>query len=62
VKHGENGLLFSRGNARELARMIKEAVTDRSTRRRLGTAARKTVVTRFEKDTVYREIVGILFG
>lgn len=61
VKNGENGLLFSRGNAKGLAERIQTAVLDRSMRKRLGINARKTVISRFERSMVYREIIGLLF-
>jgi glycosyltransferase involved in cell wall biosynthesis len=40
VKHGHNGLFFEPGEARELARQIAAALSDREMRRKLGTQAK----------------------
>jgi len=65
VKDGENGLLIPPADSRALAAAISRLVTDRPLRRRLASAARKTILQGFRLEDklallaqVYRDLAG----
>jgi len=65
VKDGENGLLIPPADSRAVAAAISRLVTDRALRKRLGTAARRTVQERFRLEEklellaqLYRDLAG----
>jgi glycosyltransferase involved in cell wall biosynthesis len=47
ITDGENGLLVEPNDPASLARAIQQLATDQSLRRRLGIAARQTVIDRY---------------
>jgi glycosyltransferase involved in cell wall biosynthesis len=63
VRHGENGLLFERGNLASLAKTISLVANDRALRERIGSSALTSVASHAlermaaEYDRVFREIV-----
>jgi glycosyltransferase involved in cell wall biosynthesis len=59
IEHGRNGLLFEKGDVRELSRLLRETLGDKQLRLRLGRCARDTVLSRhtFEKIAVQYERV-----
>lgn len=65
ISGGENGLLFSPGDACALADCLRKLLSDASLRQRLGKAASLTVADNFteekvtrEMEAVYREVLG----
>jgi glycosyltransferase involved in cell wall biosynthesis len=48
IEDGHNGLLFPRGNGEALCARLEQVLGSPELRERLGKAARKTVVERFE--------------
>lgn len=56
IAHAQNGLLVPVANAGALAEAIEQLADDPALRRRLGMAARASVLGRFDWDTLAREI------
>lgn len=56
---GENGLIFKKGNAIDLAKKIDMLLFDTDLRTRLGNNARKTVIEKFSKNNEIQEITRI---
>ena len=52
IRHGENGLLVDFFNSDALATTVAEVLIDPTAHRPLGTAARQTVIDRFDLQTV----------
>lgn len=58
ITHGESGLLFEEKNAVLLTRHLEELL-DQVTRKRLGKAARKTIVKRFSWDRTRQQMLSV---
>ncbi|MCX6354792.1 MAG: glycosyltransferase [Candidatus Aureabacteria bacterium] len=59
IQHGENGLLTPAGDERELSRAMLSLLKNEGERRRLGEAARKTVMERFSLERMIEGTVQI---
>jgi colanic acid/amylovoran biosynthesis glycosyltransferase len=62
IRPGENGLLFTPGDAADLARKLDSVGSDAALRGRLGSAARQTALSRFGRDKVYDETARLIRG
>jgi glycosyltransferase involved in cell wall biosynthesis len=58
IRHGENGILVE-NDPREIAGAIRLVLTDRELARRIGAAARQTVIERFTVDHMVRGTAGV---
>jgi glycosyltransferase involved in cell wall biosynthesis len=58
VRHGENGMLVENRPA-EIAAAIRRLVSDRALARRMGAAARQTIVERFTVDHMVRRTMEV---
>ncbi len=56
ISHGENGLLFTPGDANDLAQQIRRLLDDLSLRRSLSENGKRTAVERFDIDRMVSEI------
>jgi colanic acid/amylovoran biosynthesis glycosyltransferase len=62
IRPGENGLLFTPDDPADLARKLDAVVSDAALRRRLGSAARRTALSRFGREEVYDETARLIRG
>jgi glycosyltransferase involved in cell wall biosynthesis len=62
IRDGENGLLFSPGDADELALAIARLAADRAMQTRIAEAGRQTILQEFNSKGMIDEIEGLLEG
>ncbi|GAB4185795.1 MAG: hypothetical protein Kow00108_23220 [Calditrichia bacterium] len=61
IRHGENGLLFEPGDAKELAKLIDQLITHKEVRDILGKEAKQTVIHHFSRARMIRDLELLLF-
>jgi glycosyltransferase involved in cell wall biosynthesis len=59
IQHGQNGLLFQRGKVADLQRQIRRFLSEPGLRRKLGDAARRTILERFSIEQSVRRMAEI---
>lgn len=60
IVDGRTGLLVDPADAGELARAIERLITDRELARRLGEAARREIVERYDLTTIVTQEIALL--
>jgi len=60
IRHEKNGLLFEAGNAAELKQALRRTLADQSLRRRLGQAARQTILEQYQLSHAVERLANLL--